>query len=331
MQVTSKTQQFVGVDISKLTLDICILDPEEGKSLFRIKNTPKAIKSFLKSSCIEPSIIAMENTGRYNRYLLDVLGQTDHQVYVISPLHLKRSMGLTRGKDDQIDAYRIARHIQLHHHLEDRWVAEDDLLQELKFLLTERNQIRESLSKIRVRVTEHKLLDVGTYLKKLKRRDIRRIETLEADLKEVQQEIHQLIMGDDQMREVFEFITSVPGVGKVLAWNLIARTNNFKKINNPRKLSCYAGLAPFAHQSGTSIRGKSRVSPFADKRLKMLFHMAAMVAVRCDQELQQYYERKVKEGKSKMAVLNAVRNKIAHRICAVVNKKKMYEPRLVLS
>ncbi|MCB9241553.1 MAG: transposase [Flavobacteriales bacterium] len=54
------------------------------------------------------------------------------------------------------------------------------------------------------------------------------------------------------------------------------------------------GTGTIAHQSGTSIRGKSRVSPFADKRLKMLFHMAAMVAVRCDQELQQYYERKVR-------------------------------------
>lgn len=170
MQGTLKTQQFVGVDISKLTLDICILSPE-GKNQCQIKNTPRAIKSFLKASFVEPTIIAMENTGRYNRYLLDVLSETDHEVYVISPLHLKRSMGLTRGKDDKIDAYRIARHIQLHHHQESQWVAEDDVLQELKFLLTERNQIRESLSKIRIRITEHKLLDVGSYLKKLRERE----------------------------------------------------------------------------------------------------------------------------------------------------------------
>ena len=330
MQDTSKTQRFVGVDISKLTLDICILS-SEGKDQSKIKNTPKAIKAFLKASCSEPTVIAMENTGRYNRYLLDVLNQTAHLVYVISPLHLKRSMGLTRGKDDQIDAYRIARHIQLHQHQESQWVAEDNVLQELKFLLTERRQIRQSLSKVKVRMSEHKLLDVGNYLQRLKQRDARRLETLETDLKEVEAEIQQLIKGSPDLKVVFDRITSVTGVGKVLAWNLIARTNNFKRINNPRKLSCYAGLAPFAHLSGTSIRGKSRVSPFADKQLKMLFHMAAMVAVRCDRELELYYERKVAEGKSKMAVLNAVRNKIAHRICAVVNKKKMYEPRLVLS
>jgi len=329
MQDTVKTQ-FVGIDISKLTLDICILE-QEAKHHFQIKNTPGSIRSFLKKRFDGSVIVAMENTGRYNRYLLDVLSQTAHQVYVLAPLHLKRSMGLTRGKNDQIDAYRIARHIQLHHHQEDQWVAEDDAIQELKYLLTERRQIRENLSRVKVRVSEHKLLDVGSYLEKLKDRDAKRIEVLEKDLKEVESEIQQVITAHQELKKVFNRIVSVPGVGRVLAWNLIARTNNFKKISDPRKLSCYAGLAPFAHQSGTSIRGKSRVSPLADKQLKTLFHMAAMVAVRYDKELQQYYERKVQEGKSKMTVLNAVRNKIAHRICAVVNQKKMFVPIEVLS
>lgn len=198
-------------------------------------------------------------------------------------------------------------------------------------MLTERRQIRENLSRVKVRVSEHKLLDVGSYLEKLKDRDAKRIEVLEKDLKEVESEIQQVITAHQELKKVFNRIVSIPGVGKVLAWNLIARTNNFKKISDPRKLSCYAGLAPFAHQSGTSIRGKSRVSPLADKQLKTLFHMAAMVAVRYDKELQHYYERKVKEGKSKMTVLNAVRNKIAHRICAVVNQKKMFIPIEVLS
>lgn len=329
MQDTVKTQ-FVGIDISKLTLDVCILE-QEGKHHLKIKNSPSSIRAFLKKWFQGPATIAMENTGRYNRYLLDVLSETPHQVYVLSPLHLKRSMGLTRGKNDQIDAYRIARHIQLHHHQEHQWVAEDEAIQELKYLLTERRQIRENLSRVKVRMSEHKLLDVGSYLNRLKERDARRIEVLEADLKEVEAEIQQVINVHNELKEVFDRIVSIPGVGKVLAWNLIARTNNFKKINNPRKLSCYAGLAPFAHQSGTSIRGKSRVSPLADKQLKTLFHMAAMVAVRYDKELQQYYERKVQEGKSKMTVLNAVRNKIAHRICAVVNQKKMFVPIEVLS
>lgn len=324
MQDRLKTQ-FVGIDISKLSLDICIL--REGEKLhFKIKNTVRAIGSFMKRRFSESVIIAMENTGRYNKHLLAVLSQSSHAVYVLSPLHLKRSMGLTRGKNDEVDSYRIARHIQLHHEQEHQWVLEDEVIQELKYLLTERRQIRENLSKVKVRQSEHQLLDVGTYLQGLQERDRRRIAMLEADLKEVEVEIQRLIAIHDECKAVYERIVSVPGVGKVLAWNLIARTNNFKKIIDPRKLSCYAGLAPFTHQSGTSIRGKSRVSPLADKQLKTLFHMAAMVAVRYDKELQRYYERKVEEGKSKMTVLNAVRNKIAHRICAVVKQKKMFVP-----
>ena len=88
-----------------------------------------------------------------------------------------------------------------------------------------------------------------------------------------------------------------------------------------RKLACYAGVAPFPYQSGTNIKGRTKVHPLADKKLKSLLNMCAIVAVRHDKELKAYYERKVEEGKAKMLVINNVRRKLLSRVFVVINRK----------
>ena len=112
---------------------------------------------------------------------------------------------------------------------------------------------------------------------------------------------------------------------------LITKTNEFKSIQEPRKLACYCGVAPFSHSSGTSVNRKPRVSHLADKELKKMLHLGAMSAIRLDNDLREYYLRKTLEGKNKMSTLNAVRNKIIHRAFAVIKNKKPYENRLLLS
>ena len=97
-----------------------------------------------------------------------------------------------------------------------------------------------------------------------------------------------------------------------------------KDFNEPKQLACHAGVAPFEHRSGSSVRGRTRVNQHARKKLKVLFHLGALAAVRVKGELRNYYERKVGEGKNKMLVLNAVRNKLIHRICAVVKRGEKY-------
>jgi len=113
---------------------------------------------------------------------------------------------------------------------------------------------------------------------------------------------------------------SVPGIGKITAFALLYYTNEFSLFHSGKKLACYCGVAPFARESGTSVKGKSRVSNFANKALKKLLHLAAMAAISSNAELKAYYERKVAEGKNKMLVLNAIRNKILHRLIAVIRR-----------
>ena len=98
----------------------------------------------------------------------------------------------------------------------------------------------------------------------------------------------------------------------------------FSKFQNNRQLACYCGVAAFEHSSGTTVRGKTGVSKFANMDLKSTLHMAAISAIQHNPELKEYYKRKVNDGKNKMSTINAVRNKLLTRIVAVVKRKTPY-------
>ncbi|MFD2833275.1 transposase [Gramella sp. AN32] len=104
----------------------------------------------------------------------------------------------------------------------------------------------------------------------------------------------------------------------------ISGTDNFLKFTDPRKFSCHCGLAPFPYQSGTSIRGKTRTHYLRDRSLKATLIKGAVSAVQHDPQLKKYYNRKIKDGKHKMTVINAVANKLVLRIFAVVKREEPF-------
>lgn len=316
---------FIGIDISKLTLDICILFGKS-KKYACIDNNVNAIKTFFKSLRAETCelSIAMENTGCYNYHLYTALNELDLQYYVIPPIHLKKSLGLSRGKNDKVDAYRIAFFIEQNINNISAYKPQRAVLLKLQLLLTIRNQRIKMKKQTGGAKEQYSYMQKGS-CQQLAKLDNELIALIEEQIKQIEQQIQELIADDQHLLTSYQLISSVQGVGKVLSWHLLVRTGEFENIKDPRKLACYAGVAPFEYSSGTSIRGKSRVSPYADKGLKMLLHMAAMSSIRLEGELRDYYQRKVAEGKNKMSVLNAVRNKIIHRVYAVLKNGKPYQ------
>jgi transposase len=151
---------------------------------------------------------------------------------------------------------------------------------------------------------------------------------MEKTRESIEKEISLLIKQDPGLKQLFELLTSIPGIGTVVAVNMIVVTDEFQKFDDPNKFSCYAGVVPFANRSGTSIKGKWKVSHLANKKIKMLLHLAAMSAITVKGELQEYYKRKVAEGKNKMSVINAIRNKLIHRIFAVIKRLTPYQKNL---
>lgn len=325
---------YLGIDVSKATLDICLIKGQATENI-TIKNQSKSIGSFftrLKKKYKDARLlVCMENTGYYNWPLYEAVETMALDLYVINALHLKRSMGLVRGKSDAIDAQRIARFIVVHHKELKPSLIPSPQIRRIQALLAHRKRLIETRKRFSVPAQELEFIDEEQMDEQMQDLNQRMVKEINAQVKSLEGRLKALIKSDTELDEQFKYLTSVQGVGKVLAWYMIVKTNQFKSINEPRKLACYAGVVPFDYQSGTSINKKPRVSFMADKTLKKLLHMAAMRAIQLKGDLQTYYQRKVAIGKNKMLVLNAIRNKIVARICAVVKNKRFYQNDLLLS
>jgi len=321
---------IIGIDISSKTLDICVKKDKELEH-YVIENSPKDIKKFLKPFSKTYTVLAMENTGRYNWNLYDALENFDFKVYVINPLHLSKSLGLVRGKNDKIDAHRIALFIEKNEHETRPWKPTSKSIKKLKILITERTS-RIKIKRIFLKQQhDYKLMKTIGLDKELLKLNKQMIQKIEAQIVILEKKIELIIKENQELNKQVELIRSVPGVGKVLSWIMIVKTEGFTKITEPRKMACYSGVVPFEHQSGSSIYRRPKVSFYADKSIKSVLHLGALSAIRLDNDLGIYYRRKVEEGKNKMSVLNAVRNKIIHRIFAVIRNQTLYQNRLVTS
>lgn len=321
---------IIGIDISSKTLDVCVKEGQEINYL-AIENNAKTIKRFLKTYTQHNVVIAMENTGRYNWALLEALEPLAYKVYVISPLHLKKSIGIARGKNDRVDALRICNFIEKNQRETPQWKPSTKSIKKVKILLTERASRIKMKRQLLSQQHDYKLMKaigLDTALLKL---NVQLIKNLENQVKTIEASIEKIISEDPELKHQHTLAMSVPGVGKVLSWMFLSKTEGFTTITVPRKMACYSGVVPFDFQSGTSIRKRPGVSMLADKTIKSVLHLGAMSAIRLDNDLRTYYLRKVAEGKNKMSVLNAVRNKIIHRVFAVIKNQIPYQKDLVLS
>jgi transposase len=282
-----------------------------------------------RTSCILHGAYRAAAAGIYNAYLLESLHKLDLYIWLESSLQIKQAGGMQRGKNDSIDAQRIAEYAFRFQDRIQLWQPPRLIIQQLAYLSAARQRIIQAYNLLAGPLIEQESFVHSSFHKQVKQSSKGSIEALKKEQKAINQKIDAIIAADERLKELFELIISVPGVGAITATEILITTtavaaNEMKTINDPKKMACHSGVAPFEYRSGTSIRGKTRVSHQARKRLKSLFHLGAMSAIRSKGELRDYYLRKVSEGKNKMLVLNAVRNKLIHRIFAVVKRKEKY-------
>ena len=271
-------------------------------------------------------LICCEHTGQYTYPLRSACDLLGIDLWVENPTQIKLSNGMQRGKDDRIDARRIAMYAS---RFEDKSHIEslpEKKLEELKELLSEQDLLVVDRAKYKAQLS-----DQGDYMdKKVWSNKSKRLKSLIAALDKViadiQNQIDDIIDNDEELRNQMQLLKSVDGIGDKTALKMIIETGSFKDFTNPRKFCCHAGVAPFSYSSGSSIRSKTKVSNRADKNIKTLLHLAALSVLRKKGELQDYYHRKVADGKSKMSVINAIRAKLVYRMFAVIKNNKFYQP-----
>lgn len=283
-------------------------------------------KRWIKEKALEAkaTLFCLEPTGHYSNIPVAILLELNLPVWLANPLDIRQSIGLQRGKNDQVDALRIA---QYAYRFSDkaRLVQQNHVdRQQLKQLLSQRELLVGDRAKYATQISDFKGCLGEQAYKAIKKNNQRIVKELDKAIEQTEKQLQQMIDAIPELKEQYELLQTITGVGKVLAQTLIAVTNGFDRFDNPRALACHAGVAPFKYVSGSSVRSKNRVSHRANKRLKSLLHLAALSSIRVKGDLKSYYERKVAEGKSKMSVLNAVRNKIIHRIFAVIKRKSPY-------
>lgn len=321
----------LGVDVSKHELDFSLRCGKERLFHKEIPNTLTAIKQFFKELKslsgfkLDQTLICLEHTGIYCNHLLGFLVKTKANIWLESAIKIKRSMGLIRGKSDKIDAARIAQYAWEKREQATLWKPKREIVQKLAYLTTLRRSLVESQKQFKIQLAESKAFMAKAIISESQRLCDRTMNAMKADLAKVEKAISQIIKEDEHLSQIFEIVTSVPGVGPVTATEMILTTNEFEDVKDPKKFACYAGVAPFPHESGL-YRGKSRVSHMANKQMKTYLHLAALVAVQTDKELSDYYLRRVVvDKKSKMLVLNAIRNKLIHRVFSCIHQNRKYE------
>ena len=329
---------FVGTDVSKEWLDMSIVT--EGKVLHQaqIDNKAVAIKRWLRQTQKEFSytytdtLFSMEFTGLYNHHLQEVLHDLGAMVWLIPGLQISEgsTSGLRRGKSDKQDAVRIAVYAGKNLEQVRLWRKPRKVLQELQTVLMLREKLQKTKHQYETTLKEYKSFSEASVCRMVKATAAAMLKTTEQQLAGMEKEIKRLIQGDEKLQELNQYISSVDGVGLITSANVLVTTNEFLNISEAKQYACYAGVAPFKDESGKTKK-KQKVSHKANKKMKKLFHLLAMSTIKMRGEMKSYYERKLAEGKNKMSVLNAIRNKIILRIFSCVKNKKLYEKNYVYS
>jgi len=320
---------FVGIDVSKQTLDaVFIFNNELNNPIHQqFSNDESGIRKMLevikkhKEVSTENILFCYEHTGIYGKKLSYTLVEKRYCVWIEMPLAILRSIGLQRGKNDKVDAKRIAIYAMKNNKQAKLWESPRKEVATLRQLLTTRASLINGLKALKMPIKEYKETGNKELAELMQKSTKNAVQGIEKDIKKIEQAIDALIKNDERLSKLFTLLISIPGVGKITSTELICFTNEFKNYTEAKQLACYCGVAPFEHSSGSSIRGKTRVNNMANKSLKTKLHLCAMAAIQHDAELKAYYERKVKDGKNKMLVINAVRNKLVHRITAVVKRQ----------
>ncbi len=329
-----KKNYFVGIDVSKQTLDVAFIleqDDERTQPCWKVFDNNEqglsAMKTWLQSNHVPfkgNTLFVIENTGLYHRLLVSFCNKHQLQLCIENGAQVKWSLGIARGKSDKVDSRRLATYaVRFADRLKPA-AALHEGIQAIKDLITLRNRHIVQMNSLRTHLKELKATTNLKAVKELEKIHLPLIEAMKAAIKKTEAAIIKKIQANDLTKKQYRLLLSIPCIGPVTASYLIACTNAFTACSSGKQLACYCGVVPFEYQSGISIKGKHHVHKMANKNLKALLHLCAMSSIRYVEELKNYFNRKVEEGKHKMSVINAIRNKLVLRAFAVIKNDKQF-------
>jgi transposase len=336
---------FVGIDFSKEKVDVTIIFAEALTELYprvtsEFKNTVSGFKQLIKwveqnANGIDSSLwlFCGENTGDYSKPLCNYLYGKGYDMWLENAKCIKDSSGIRRLKSDRADASMIAEYAMRNYDRAVMYEPLSEALTQLRELFLYRQMVVRHRCSFQVRRGEKKLTMEKSSVKTMISQSGRHIVSeLNKEIEKIDKRIASLIDSNAELAQVFNIVTSIPGIGTQNAVCLMVYTDNFRKFNyDSRKIACYYGIAPFGKDSGTSVHTDPHVHYMANRQIKAMLTQAALAAVNFNQDIASYYLRLIARGKKKQVALNNVKNKLVRIATAMVKNKQVFDKNYKIS
>jgi transposase len=317
------TEPALGIDIAKLKFNVCLIKTE-GKLKHKVfPNTAAGFEQlldWLSKQGVQRVHACLEATGTYGEALSLFLYQAAHQVSVLNPAAIKAFAGsrLSRTKTDRVDAELIARFCLSQ--APSLWTPPPAEVRELQAL------VRRLESLLEMRVMEENRLSSGITVESVRASVEDLLHHLEEQIKRTEKLIREHIDRHPKLKRQSQLLDSIPGIAQSTAAALLAEITDITQYRSARQVAAYAGLVPRERQSGSSVRGRTRLSKIGNARLRRALYFPAITALRCSPFFQAWAEGLRQRGKSKMSVICAVMRKLLHVVYGVLKNGKEFDP-----
>jgi len=327
-------EYFVGIDIASSSFTVSAGQVRERRWVIVVEPVefPNQYDSFarflhwLQQQQIraDNSVLCMEATGVYNEALAHFLVANHYPLAIDPPLKVKRAFKPEGHKSDPVDSRQIAEYAYRYCDQLAFWQPRQELLEQIKVLLTTREQFV-------TQVTAH-----HNHLHALKRKVVRTplaeklhedaIRQLRSHIHTLEQEIERLIDQDPGWRQMVGLLVSIPGVGLLLAAHLLVVLQAAAQPPSAKQLAAYAGVCPYENTSGSSLHAPATSRHYGPPTLRKLLFLAALSLRTHHPQFQTYFLRKVAEGKPKKLVINNIINKLLKIVCAIWRSQTPFIP-----
>lgn len=326
-------QNYVGIDVASATFTSAVgRMGEKWQIVVRPAPFANEYDSFakylhwLQAHEVKPdnSVICMEATGVYTEVLAHFLVANRYRVAIEAPLKVKRAFKPEGHKSDPVDSCQISEYAYRYWDELPLWAPRQELLEQIKTLLTTREQFVAEKAGHQNALTALKRKAVRTPLAESAHE--KAIGELKAHIQRLEAEIQRLIDQDPDFRNTVALLISIPGVGMLLAAHMLLTIQSAPQPLSPKSLAAFIGICPYEESSGSSIHYTATSRHYGPPGLRKLLFLAALSVRTHNPQFQAYFLRKLQEGKPKKLIINNIANKLLKIMVAVVRSNTAFIP-----
>lgn len=314
---------FVGIDVSKNTLDVALIGAS-AKTRHKVFANDVAghreLLQWLREQDIQTVHACLEATGTWAIEVAHALDAAGHRVSVVNPAQIYAfgRSHLKRTKTDKADALLIARFCQMHQ--PPPWRPLSPQVQQLQGLVRRLEHLEEMLT------IENNRLSSGGVCGPVQESLEEHIAYLTQQMEKTRQLIKDHIDQNPDLKNQSQLLESIPGIGAATAALLLAELGDITQFSSARQVAAFAGLVPRIRESGTSVRGRSRLSKVGSSRLRKSLYFPAITALRFNPLIKAFGLRLSAQGKSKMLIVGAAMRKLLHLAYGVLKSQQPFNP-----